>query len=123
MGLANLPSWATETEDASGKVKTVILVDSAAAYSEWLDLLEIKKEDVDQYWLEVAYQCAKLDVHGALAGSDCDPRTCGKPTGIKFSNAPEFALANFPAGKGAAAATQGREARGHYVRVRGRMPF
>ncbi len=123
MGLENLPSWATEKADASGKVKTVVCVDSAAAYSEWLDLLKVVKENVDQYWLEVAYQCVKLDVQAALAGTDCDPRTCGKPTGILFSNAPEFALAQFPEGKGVAVATQGKEARNHYVRLRGRMPF
>lgn len=121
MALDNLPEWAMQKASESVKVATTVVVDSAAAYKEWLSLLGVV--EVDQYWLEVAYQCAKLDVHNGLAGSDCDPRTCGKPSEIKFSNAPEFALAKHPEGRGVAAATQGREARGHYVKIRGRMPF
>lgn len=121
MGLENLPSWAKEEASESGKVAVVVRVDSKAAFEFWLE--KLAPPAVDQYWLEVAYQCAKLDVQAALAGSEFDPRTCGKPTEIHFSNAPEFALSTFEEGRGTAAATQGKEARGHYVKARGRMPF
>ncbi len=121
MGLENLPVWASEESSGNDKIALVIRVNSKAAYDEWL--AELKPAEVDQYWLEVAYQCAKLDVQEGLAGSDYDPRTCGKPVEIRFSNAPEYALANFPPGRGVETATYGREARDHYVRIRGRMPF
>jgi len=117
----SLPSWASRKESESTKVTIVVDVNSAAAYPAMLSELEVT--DVDQYWLEVAYQCIKLDVQAALAGTVFDPRTVGKPAEIHFSNAPEFALVKHPEGRGTAAATQGREAREVYKKLRGSMPF
>jgi len=121
MKALSLPSWASRKESASQKVSIVIEVDSAVAYPAMLK--ELEADVVDQYWLEVAYQCIKLDVQATLAGTEFDPRTAGKPAEIHFSNAPEFALAKHPEGKGIAAATQGREAREHYKKLRGSLPF
>lgn len=119
--LENLPSWATARAPESNKVSVVIEVQSGGAYKEWLDKLHVAEKD--QYWLEVAYQCIKLDCQAALVGTDFDPRSAGKPAEIRFSNAPEYRIADHPPGRGVEAATQGREARDHYVRIRGRMPF
>jgi hypothetical protein len=117
----SLPKWAKMAESHSPKVSCLIKADMDGAMKEWLDLLEVKEPD--QYWLEAAYQCAKLDLQAALAGSPMDPRISGKPCEFHFSRAPQWALANFPKGKGPRAATQGKEARSHYVRIRGRMPM
>ena len=115
-----LPAWASKAEDP-GKAKLAVQIDSAPAYKEWLRLLDVS--EVDQYWLEVAYQCIKLDTQAALVGTEFDPRTSGKHVEFRFSNAPEYALAAHPEGRGVAAATQGKEARGHYTRLRGGLPF
>jgi hypothetical protein len=116
-----LPGWARVREGASDKFSVSLAVDSASAYREWLTTLGVT--EVDQYWLEVAYQCIKIDLQAALVGTAHDPRTCGKPSEFRFSKSEEHALADKPEGKGIVAATQGKEARGHYVRLRGAMPF
>lgn len=116
-----LPDWAKVVETPNDRASITIEIDSRGAYREWLGLLEVEKPD--QYWLECAYQCAKLDVQMALTGSDYDPRASQKPALLKFTRADEFALRRFPAGKGTMAATEGREARRHYQRIRGRLPF
>jgi hypothetical protein len=119
--LGTLPAWATIAPSASKGIGAVVEVDSAQAYPYWLSLLGVSTPD--QYWLEVAYQCIKLDVQSALVGTENDPRTLGKPVQINFARAEAFAQKAHPPGRGASLATQGREARTHYVRVRGRMPF
>lgn len=116
-----LPAWATQREGEHPKVSVIVNIDSAAAYADWLARLEVT--ELDQYWLEVAYQCIKLDCQAALVGTEFDPRTSGKSAEFRFDNAPKYALKSHPEGKGVALATQGREARGHYVRIRGAMPF
>lgn len=117
--LPNLPDWAKAHVNDGGML--VVEGDTDRYVAEWLQLLKVKTPD--QYWLEVAYQCAKMDVQTAIEGSEFDPRTCKKPHYILFSRSSKYALAQHPTGKGAAAATQGREARDHYKRVRGRLPF
>jgi len=117
----------------------IIDVDMDGAMKEWLPLLGA--EETTQYWLECAYQCAKLDVQMAMVGTPYDPRVSGIAPETHFSRAPQWALANHPMGmplseaniakvvnsqgkfSAVDAATQGREARGHYIRVRGSMPF
>ena len=136
----SLPSWATRDDEASpvqaGKVSIVVNVDTKAAYDEWFKLLSsteypeqegVTRMDtpsaINQYWLETAYQCAKLDVQAALVGTEFDPRTANKPAEIHFSNCPDLALAKWPPGDGILAATKGRQARRHYRRIRGSLPF
>ena len=117
----SLPAWAEQKASETGKVSVVVEIDSEAAYADWLQRLGV--DSIDQYWLEVAYQCIKLDVQTALAGTPFDPRNSGKSAELRFSNAPKYALSQHPAGRGVEPATQGREAREHFVRLRGAMPF
>lgn len=116
-----LPSWATVADHPDDRVSICVDIDTDAAMNQWMKLLDAPS--IDQYWIEVAYQCAKLDVQMALVGTPHDPRVSSKSAEFRFDRAPQWGLARHPHGRGTAAATQGREARGHYVRVRGRMPF
>lgn len=67
-----------------------------------------------QYWLEVAYQCAKMDLQVAM-------RTPGFEIRILDTDK-NFALAKWPEGRGLVAATWGKEAREHFRRLRGFVP-
>lgn len=116
----DLPSWA-KVVPGSDKVGITIEVDTRGYIEEWFTKLDVKK--ADQYWLEVAYQCAKMQLQDALVGTQYDPRNAGKPAEFRFNRAEEFALVKHPTGRGAAAATKGREARGHFKRVHGRLPW
>lgn len=117
----SLPDWARVSGKSSDRVSIVIEADTDAAMKEWLALLGIERPD--QYWIEVAYQCAKLDLQSAIAGTPYDPRTSGKSAQFNFSRADQWALKKFPVGRGTGPATEGREARAHYIRIRGAMPF
>jgi hypothetical protein len=64
-----------------------------------------------------------MQLQDALVGTQYDPRVAGKPAEFRFKRAPEYALSKYPTGKGAKAATQGREAREHFKRVCGRLPW
>lgn len=118
----SLPDWARVADQQKDAISVIIDVDTDGAMKEWLKLLGAPTPP-DQYWVECAYQCAKLDLQSAIAGTAHDPRTAGKSAQFNFSRAPQWALSNFAPGKGTAAATQGREAREHYRRVRGKLPF
>jgi hypothetical protein len=128
-----LPPWARQAEIARSDVSMYILVDTDAAVQDWVATFELKPEEIDQYWLEVIYQCIKLDVQAAIARSDFDPRDRKMPVEIKMQRAEKWALANFPdkhatveGGKrvsGIERASKGREAREHYRRVRGALPM
>lgn len=76
-------------------------------------LKELGFEEIDQYALEVAYQCMKMDLQVAMGGFGFE---------IRMLNRSDWALKNHPAGRGIEAATFGREARQHYVRIRGALP-
>ena len=120
----SLPAWAkvvpSERVDA-GKLSIKIEIDTRRAYAEWRTLLGTPT--LDQYWLEVIHQCAKLDVQSALDGTAYDPRACNKSAELHFLRANEYAFANHPEGRGIKVASRGGEAREHYKRVRGRLPF
>lgn len=132
----SLPPWATVADEHSHKVSVLIKVDTKTAMLDWLSLLEAP-EQLTQYWIECAYQCAKLDLQLAIEGGDFDPRQSAMPAEFHFDRADEFALAKYPEGpakevvvdghkltlRGQALATNGREARAHYKRIRGRLPF
>jgi hypothetical protein len=110
-------------QPADARIAAVLEIDSAAAYPYWIKLLEVKQADLDQYWIETAYQCIKLDAQAAIVDTKFDPRIANRSSEIRFSCADEWALSKFPAGRGLDLATKGKEARRHYVRIRGRMPF
>lgn len=146
-----LPPWAKVCDTHSHKLCGRIKVDTSAAMREWLELLttpvntEAAKaglaargaDELTQYWLEVAYQCVKLDVQMAIETSALDPRQAAKPVEFHFVRAPEYAQADYPPGpvktkrvrgkevklRGAELASNGLEAREHYKRIRGRLPF
>lgn len=116
-----LPAWASLADTGKKGACVTIEVDCEAAYPEWLKALDVTR--IDQYWLEVAFQCIKLDVQAAIAGTKYDPRVAGSYAHFHFLRAPKFAQALYPVGKGAIAASQGREAREHYRRIRGSLPM
>lgn len=116
-----LPAWARVAPRHSPKVALCIDADTAEYVREWFDLLGVTQPD--QYWLEVAYQCAKLDLQAALVGTEYDVRISKKPVEFHFSKAPQWAQVNFPKGRGTEAASKGREARAHYQKVRGTLPM
>ena len=105
-----LPDWATL--GPKHRAMQVVDVNADAAYRAWFE--ELGVTEVDQYWLEVAYQCIKMELQIAM-------RTFMFEIHI---NDPEkhWAQANVPEGKGARAAAQGREARDHFKRLRGFIP-
>lgn len=96
-----LPEWAKVVE-GSDKVGLTIEVNTSAAYREWLP--KLGAPTTDQYWLECAYQCTKMQLQDALVGTAYDPRTAGKPVEFRFKRAEEFKLDKHPPGRGVAAA-------------------
>lgn len=131
-----LPPWAKVADRQHERASITIDVDSAAAYAYWLELLD--NPPLDQYWLEVAHQCIKLDLQAALANSEHDPRFAERHAAFHFLRAEQYAQAGKPTGRsvtkrgrdgkdvtlsGANLASQGLEAREHYKRVRGSLPL
>lgn len=125
-----LPSWARLAVDRDARIAVRVEIDGPKAYGAWIDTLKEKYKGVegvevqlDQYWLEVAYQCIKLDVQLAIAGSPVDARVSGKLLQFHISRALGYELANHPPGLGAEMASKGKHARKHFSRVRGREAF
>ncbi len=128
MSELKLPAWA-RVIDGNPKLAVTIEVDTDAAYNAWLRELGVLTSDgadllgLDQYWIETAYQCIKMDVQAALELSPLSPVLMGRAAQINFVRAPQWELKKYKVGRGTLAATKGREARAHYSRVRGRVPF
>jgi len=134
----NIPAWLTE--DAQGRWH----IDSDGAYPEWMGFLGLTNEDLDRYWLEVLFQCAKMDAQVAVRSSGDDPRMVGKGLILVVdatkAKKQSWAQINFPvetaAGRrkrealmgenrklaGPDAATKGKEARALYRKIRGFVP-
>ncbi len=108
----NFPEWAKLTE-REGRIP-LIDVDTSRAYPAMLSELEVEKPD--QYWLEVAYQCLKMDVQ-KIAGFSVEIHFKDPEKKWKQKNFPEN-----PDGKSTWDATKGKEARGHYIKLRGSLP-
>lgn len=136
-----LPTWASVIKDASSvasrKVGIVIEADPDGFMPAWLESIGAPMDTLDQYWLECAYQCAKLELQSCLSGTAYQPSACEMPAEIRIKNRPFWALKNWPPGAGVQAATMGLRvvpagtesgakgiltARAHYIRVRGSMP-
>ena len=107
-----LPEWATEI--SKGRIE----VDPDLFHPAFLKELGVEKDKIDQYWLEVSQQCMKLDLQRIVTGTELAPKPGGALI-ILIKNRPDWALKNHPKGKGPDAATQGKEARQHYRRIRG----
>ena len=119
-----LPEWAEVVKSPrsdSGKVSISILGHTDGYVAEWFALLGVKVPD--QYWLEVAYQCAKMDLQMALSGTPYDPLVAGKSAEFHFDRSERWALKNFQPGRGVQAASRDKEARAHYLRIRGKLPM
>lgn len=71
-------------------------------------------DEPTQYWLEVAYQCMKMELQVAMRGYGFDIRI--------HDPEKKWAHKQFPPGRGLVAATWGREAREHFRRLRGVLP-
>ncbi|SFK74562.1 hypothetical protein SAMN05216302_101439 [Nitrosomonas aestuarii] len=115
MRTAQLPAWANAI--APGKIE----IQADGFYPEWLELLGITEQDIDQYALECAFQCAKMDIQFAIAGTELMPPPGGALViiandGSKSSG--KWAQKNYPEGKGVKAASKGGEARAYFKRIR-----
>ena len=116
-----LPKWLSRRKDG------VFEVDPDVIYPEFLKALGV--DEIDQYWIEVVYQCTKLEVQRLVSGTELDPRSHpDEPRALQIritadgGRKDRWALNNHPEGRGIKAATAGREARDHYVRLMGVMP-
>lgn len=81
----------------------------------------LQRTEADQYWLEVAYQCAKLDIQHAVGGTDLAPEKGGALRIIIMDSSKvdgTWAQEGKPAGRGVETARKGKEARRHYQRIR-----
>lgn len=103
--------------------KKVLSIDPDIVYPAVLDALDVKAEDVDQYWVEVAYQCAKLAGQEMMSGTPHDPRETGNGTMVIniLSRKDTWAVSKFKPGRGPEAATKGREARNHYEKIKRKL--
>jgi hypothetical protein len=113
--MKTLPPWLSRRDDG------VFEIDPDLAYPAILKALGIRDSEIDQYWLEVAYQCAKLHVQELVSGSELDPRPkMALQIHILSHGARKdrWALRKHKAGRGARRASEGREAKVHYPRIR-----
>lgn len=115
-----LPSWLTVGP------KGAFYVDPDIAYPHILKLIGVKDGQVNQYWMEVALQCAKLAVEEIVRGTDLDPRPARVITIMITAAAgrkDRWATKKFPHGRGELAATASRsrhepsEAKRHFWRI------
>lgn len=111
-----MPKWMTRRDNG------VIVIDPDGAYPEILAALKVEKKDWDQYWIEVAYQCAKLEVMRIIHGTEFDPRPAKSLVIHIESRKDTWALAKFKSGRGAVAASKGGGAREHYKKWREFIP-
>lgn len=115
--IIKLPEWAVLSGVNEDNGFARVVVDPDQAYPAWAAELGFDLDKLDQYQAEVLYQCVKLDVQIACGG-------LGKG-GIEIHivrGSGKWALKNLPKGRGAKAATEGREAREHFKRARGYVP-
>ncbi len=119
---ARLPAWAEPHPSDTNAV----LVDPDKAYPSLLSELGAS-EKIDRYWLEIAYQCVKMDLQTALRRYDFTIH-------IRSDDGRKDRW-GFHAHKGTRGhagkavddplvirATKGKEAREHYRRIRGFVP-
>lgn len=109
-----LPKWLTRRADGA------FVIDPDIAYPQILTLLGVKDGDLDQYWIETAYQCSKLAVQALIDGTELDPRPkMGFVIIIDSSGTRKdrWALRSHKRGKGAEVATKGLEAKRNFARI------
>lgn len=110
-----LPKWLSQRDDG------IFVIDPDLAYPAIFAALGVDKPD--QYWTEVAYQSAKMEVQRLIVGTELAPEDA--PLEIHVNTEGDrkerWSLANMPEGRGVEVATKGREARVHYERIIGRF--
>ncbi len=108
-----IPDWAEEVSvDVPGRLD-VYRIDADLAYPALWEELGFP-DSPTQYHLEVVYQCIKMEMQRCLGKFSfemriMDPKKNWTQKGVRK-------------GKGADAASKGREAREHYKRIRGFVP-
>lgn len=138
-----LPPWAKVSEEhpysKAEKVSIVITIDPKGFVPEWLGYFGVELANADQYHIECAFQCAKMDIQSAFERTEYQPSVAGKAAEIHISKCEEFALAKFKKGAGITSASPGPRvvkageeppakgskvptAREWYRRVRGALP-
>ena len=117
IGKLNLPEGYEVVREPDGDINMVISIDPDIVYPNILDELEVDKSDINQYWVEVAYQIAKMDAQRAVISAGGDFGFT-----INILSRPEWKLERFQPGDGVEAATKGHGARHHYIRLRGAIP-
>lgn len=98
----------------------VVVIDPNVAYPHILSQVGLDPDAPDQYALEAAYQCAKLEVARVMGPS----RDAVRVIHIRSDGdrKDRWSLANHRRGKGADAASKGLEARELYRQWRGVVP-
>jgi hypothetical protein len=113
-----LPKWLSRAEDGS------FIIDPNIAYPEILKHLGVDAKDVNQYWIESAFQCAKIAVQELVYGTELDPRPARALVIVVSGDVDrkeKWALKNYERGKGLQAATKGLEAKRHFSVIRNRL--
>lgn len=110
-----LPEWATPHPTDGNAV----LVDPDICYPALLKELGLADEkQITKYWIEVAYQCMKMDLQVAMG-------RFGFTIHVRADDGRKdrWCLENFPGTMAdVTRATKGLEAREHYIRLRGFIP-
>lgn len=120
-----LPSWlrATDRED-------FYIVDPEPLYYEWMSLIGITYDEIDQYWYEVLFQCAKMDAVRVLREKGLMPKD--KSLVLIFESKKEtlpdgtvkskWNLKNFPDNRTVEEAVRDRAAKKWFKFFRGDLP-
>ncbi len=115
-----LPAWATQLHGPIGGRTAVIVVDPDLAYPSILAGLGITNPDqYDQYWLETAYQCIKLEIQSGLETNNKGKFDIHINIRGDGGRKLRWGLKHYPPGRGALTATLGKEARTRYIQWRG----
>ena len=124
--MVKLPTWAKKVkDDPIPKIE----VDPDKCYPAFFKELGVIKADIDQYWIEVAYQCMKMELQRIMGRFNFEIRVRahgGRKGRWALANNPDPYLKIDEDGKiidsGPLRATEGRQAREHYKRLRGFIP-
>lgn len=108
-----IPDWAEQVSTGVPGRLDVYRVNADLAYPALLTELGFDGTPT-QYHLEVAYQCIKMEMQRCVGKFAFELRVMDPDK--------NWAQKNAKKGKGADAATKGREARAHYKRIRGFVP-
>jgi hypothetical protein len=114
--MPTLPSWLVQ--QAPG----VFQIDPDVVYPSALRMLGVKLADRDQYWIETAYQCARMAAQALILGTGLDPAPAPLVLLIDGSDGRKerWALTRFRPGRGAGAVrdvaslAEASEAKIHY---------